>query len=158
MKQINEGLKIEGFSRVRITEDDGKIVGDSGWVGPNQVTNLGFQHYLCELLASSAGSLQVTHMAIGTGGVPGAADTGLSGEQDFRPAVSLVLDTSKTIRFLATFAYGDSFVPSTKDIDCIGLFNTSEVTVGQIFAGNEYASSSCATNQNVNVSYEIRFT
>ena len=40
MKQINEGLKIEGFPRVRITEDAGKIVGDSGWVGPNQVTNL----------------------------------------------------------------------------------------------------------------------
>ena len=51
-------MKVEGFSRVQIGKD-GQIQGDSGWVGPNQITNKGFELYLCKLLASTTGSLQV---------------------------------------------------------------------------------------------------
>jgi hypothetical protein len=39
----------------------------------------------------------------------------------------------------------------------VGLFATSN-TNDTLFAGNTYASSSCNTNQNVNVTYQIRFT
>ena len=153
-----EGLKIHGFSRVQI-EQDGNIVGDSGLVGPNQITNLGFLQYLVYLLGASAGSKQVTHVALGTGSAPASDGTSLPGEimtSTERKAVTLSAVNSNTIQFTATFASSDSFLSAAADLSNIGLFNTS--AEGTLFAGNTYASSSCDTNQNVNVTYQIRFS
>lgn len=160
-----EGLKIRGMFRVQIVEDqpDGvpKIVGDSGW-RENQVTNDGFNDYLCRLLGNTTSSKQVTHMALGTGTVPGAAATSLDGELDntsSRAAVTVATsNTSKTVRFTATFSSASSFASATVTLKNIGLFHQSNVTAGTIFAGNTYATSSCATNQNVNATYDISFS
>ena len=159
-KVAHEGIKIEGFSRVQIEDPKtGKIVGDSGWCGPNQVTNLGIQHYLVELLGNTTGSSQVGFVALGTGSVPGAADTTLEGEQTKRStAITVTASASKTVVFTATFNSGLSFVTATKSISNIGLFALSSAGAGSLFAGNSYASSSCATNQNVNTTYEVRFS
>ena len=75
-KPIADGLKVRGLFRVRIMEN-GRAVGDSGF-RENQVVNLGFDQYLCQLLADAAGSKQITHMLIGTGTEPGAAATSLA--------------------------------------------------------------------------------
>lgn len=158
--EVKDGLKLYGFSRVQIEDPKtGKIVGDSGWCGPNQVTNLGIQHYLSELLGNTTGSVQVGFVALGTGSQPAAADTTLQGEQTKRStAITVTISSSKTVIFTATFNSGLSFVTATKNISNIGLFNLSSAGAGSIFAGNSYASSSCATNQNVNTTYEIRFS
>lgn len=156
-KATKDRVGVHGFSRVHIVNSDGSIAGDSGWKGPNQVTNLGFQNFLSALLGNTTGSVQVTHVALGTGTIVAAAGTNLDGEVSVRKAVTVTIDTSKTVRFTATFASGDNFVTATKNIANIGLFATSASNTGTIFAGNTYASSSCAVNQNVNVSYEIRF-
>lgn len=148
---------IKGFSRVQI-EENGEIVGDSGWCGPNTVTNLGFQHYLVELLGGTTGSLQVGYLALGTGAAPAAADTTLAGELEKRQAITHSVVSSKTAQFTGTFASGNSFVTATANISNIGLFALSSKAAGSIFAGNTYASSSCATNQNVNTTYQIRFS
>ena len=58
-------------------------------------------------------------------------------------------------QFTATFSSADSFVTNTQNLSNIGLFATS--AAGTLFAGNTFASSSCATNQNVNVTYNINF-
>lgn len=151
----DQNIKIKGFYRLQI-EEDGKIVGDSGWK-ENQVTNLGFNEYLVKSLGSISGSLYVSHMALGTGTVPGAADTTLSGEVVKRQSVTAATSsTSKTLRLTATFASGNSFVTDTRNISNIGLFNSSNN--GTLFAGNTYASSSVATNQNVNCTYDIIFS
>jgi hypothetical protein len=152
---------VRGFYHIQITEDD-EIVGDSGWM-ENQVTNLGFNDYLVRLLVGSASSKQITHVALGTGTVPGAAATSLHGELDHvtdsRVAVTAATSsTSKTLRLTATFASANNFVTATANISNIGLFNTSQVTTGTMFAGNTYASSSVGTNQNVNATYDIIFT
>jgi hypothetical protein len=42
------------------------------------------------------------------------------------------------------------------NISNIGLFNSS--STGTLFAGNTYASSSCASNQAVNITYDITFS
>lgn len=151
-------LSIEGFSRVRIRNQDGKVSGDSGWVGPNMIVNLGFQDYLIDwLLGDTGNGKSVTHMALGTGSQPGAADTDLQGEVEVREEVTggTSIVSSKTAQFVGTFASGDNFVTDTQNISNIGLFNTS--SGGTIFAGNTYASSSCATNQNVECTYQVRF-
>ena len=154
------GIKVKGMFRVQIVEDkNGKptIVGDSGWK-TNLVTNLGFNEYLVSAIGSIAGSKYVSHLAIGTGGAPGAADTTLAGEQSVRQAVTAATSSgSKTVRFTGTFASANSFVTASKNISNIGLFNTSTAAGGTLFAGNTYTSSACATNQNVNATYDIIF-
>jgi len=147
-----QGIKIKGFYRLQI-EEDGKIVGDSGWK-ENLVTNLGFNEYLVKSLGSISGSLYVSHLALGTGGIPATGDTTLSGEVVKRQAVTAATSsTSKTLRLTGTFSSANGFVTDTRNISNIGLFNSS--STGTLFSGNTYASSSVATNQNVNCTYDI---
>lgn len=162
-KKINDAVKVKGFYRLNITETqpDGseKVVGDSGWC-KNLVVNLGFQDYLCKSIAGAAGSKTITHIALGTGGAPIAADTALAGEimsSTQRKTGSTSIISSKTIQFTAAFASSDSFLTASANLSNVGLFNTTS-TNATLFAGNTYTSSSCNTNQNVNVTYQIRFS
>lgn len=150
-----DAVGVKGSFRLQITEDD-QIVGDSGWLS-NQIVNLGFLNFLVRAVGAISGSSQVTHMALGTGGAPAASDTSLAGEVVKRAAVTAATSsTSKAVQFTATFDSANSFVTSTQNISNIGLFATS--SSGTIFAGNTFASSSCATNQSVNCTYVVSFT
>ncbi len=150
-KGHSDGIKLQGFFRVQVTEDGKGVIGDSGWQ-KNQVTNLGIQQYIVNWLTSGAGK-SVTYMALGTGGAPASTDTTLSGELTHstsgRAAVSSSIVASGTAQFTGAFASANSFVTATANISNIGLFNTSTTAVGTLFAGNTFASSSCATNQSV---------
>lgn len=152
-KSISENLTPKGFFRIQITEDGKGVVGDSGWQ-ENTVTNEGVRQYLAEALGGGA-ALSVSHAALGTGGAPNPADTTLSGEVQARAGVSYSVLSSKTVQFIAQFVSSNSFVTTTQAIQNVGLFNAA--TAGILFAGNTYASSQCYTNQDVNVTYEIRF-
>jgi hypothetical protein len=164
-KGTQDSTKIVGMFRLQIDEG-GKIVGDSGWK-KNIITNLGFNEYLVKSLGTSLTGVKVSHAALGTGGTPGAADTSLSGEVStngsgsvVRAAVTAASSSgSKTLRNTATFSSANSFVTASASISNIGLFNVSGPTTasGSLFAGNTYTSSSLATNQNVNVTYDIIF-
>lgn len=161
---LKDKKKLRGFFKLQITEDvDGKekIIGNSGWC-ENQVTNLGIQDYLVDNLLGAAGGKAVTHMALGTGSQPASNGTALEGEithaADARKAVSTSIVSSRTAQFTAAFASADSFVTASVNISNIGLFETSTTEGGTVFAGNTYASSSLATNQNVNATYQIRFS
>jgi hypothetical protein len=159
-KGHKDGMKVQGFFRVQITEDGKGVIGDSGWQ-KNQVTNDGISQYLVSWLTAGSGK-SVTHVALGTGGVPASNATVLAGELDHgangRAAVSSSIVASATAQFTAAFASANSFVTASANISNIGLFNTSTTTVGTLFAGNTFASSACATNQSVNATYQIRFT
>lgn len=166
MSKVTEPLKIKGMFRVQL-EEDGKIVGDSGW-RTNQITNLGFNNYLVKSLGTGLGGVPVSHAALGTGGAPAASDTTLSGEVSTNGSGSVVRAAltaatssgSKTLRNTATFSSANSFVTASANISNIGLFGVSGPTTasGTLFAGNTYTSSACATNQNVNVTYDIIFS
>lgn len=156
--KTKEKTGIRGFYRVHLINEDGSLAGDSGWK-ENQVTNDGFNNFLAKLLGGISGSSQITHAALGTGGAPAASDTTLAGEQSVRAAVTAATSSnSKAVQFTATFASAASFVTATKNISNIGLFATSTAGGGTLFAGNTYASSSCATNQSVNITYTINFS
>lgn len=157
-EELFDGVHIHGFSRVKVCApgDDNSFVGDSGFCGANQVVNLGFNQYLVSSLGSIAGSKYITHAALGTGTQPGAADTSLQNEVGTRTAITAATSSgSKTLRLTATFAAGWHTSASAHNISNIGLFNTS--SGGTIFCGNTYASSSCASNQAVNITYDIVF-
>lgn len=155
-KPISDPIKVRGFYHVTISDQDGSIVGDSGWL-ENVVVNLGYNEYLVKSLGSISGSLYVSYCALGTGTAPGAADTTLDGEVSKRTTFTAATsNTSKSLNITGTFTSGGSFVTATKNISNIGLFNSS--SGGTLFCGNTYNSSSCATNQNVNFSYVVTFT
>jgi len=161
----HSNVKIEGFSRVRIRNQDGTIAGDSGWTGPNQITNLGVAHFLCANLGKTTNSKQVGYASLGEGSAPAAANTVLlsecsgTGTVPIRKAVSAASSGSTTEEFTVTFGSSDSFVTATESISNIGLWAVTyhSDTVGTLFAGNAYTSSSCASNQDVNATYQIRF-
>lgn len=153
----SDEVKARGFFRVHLVEN-GRVVGDSGW-RKNQVVNLGFQDYLCKTLGGMSGSKTISHVALGTGGAPAASDTSLAGEimsSTQRVTVSPSTIASKTLQMTAAFASSNSFLTATANLSNIGLFNTS--TAGTLFAGNTFTSSACATNQNVNITYQVRFS
>lgn len=165
-KNTKDAIKVRGFYRIQLENSNGTIAGDSGWK-ENAVVNLGFNNYLVKLLGAIAGSAQISHMALGTGGAPGATDTSLAGEVSTNGSGSVVRSaitaatsaTSKTVRFTATFSSANSFLTASANISNVGLFNVSGPTTasGSLFAGNTYTSSACATNQNVNCTYDIIF-
>lgn len=158
-----EGIKIYGFSRIQLTHDEnGKEVidGDSGLVGPNQITNNGFREYLVYLIGGDAGSKNVGWVALGTGTAPAAVHNTLNGEimdSTQRKTVTFASNGSTTAEFTATFASSDNFLSAAANLSNIGLFANS-TTNETLFAGNDYTSSSCNTNQNVNITYQIRFS
>lgn len=154
-KSTNDTINIKGIYRVQITEE-GRVVGDSGWKR-NQVTNLGFNQYLVSALGAIAGSKQVSFLALGSGGAPAASDTSLAGEVEKRQGVTAATSSSsKTVRFTGTFDSSNSFLTSSRNLSNVGLFNSS--STGTLFAGNTYTSSAVATNQNVNVTYDVIFS
>ena len=158
-KKVKEGIQIHGFTRVQLAKD-GKIQGDSGWVGPNQITNLGFLNFLVKSLGSSAGSKYVGYIALGTGGAPASDAVTLPGEisaSTKRTTVTLASVASTTAQFTATFASSASFLAASSNISNIGLYFSSE-TNDTLFAGNTYTSSQCSTNQDVYCTYQIRFS
>lgn len=162
MNKIAEPIKIRGMYRLQI-EEDGKIVGDSGW-RENQITNLGFSNVVNQMGTSLTGS-KISHAALGTGGAPSASDTTQTGEVSTNGSGSVVRaaltaatsSNSKTLRNTATFASAASFLTAAANISNIGLWPVSGPTTasGTLLQGSAFASSAVATNQNVNVTYDL---
>ena len=149
-----EMLRVRGFARVQIVDPaTKKIVGDSGWQR-NVVVNLGFQDYVCGAIGAIAGSKQVSYMAIGTGTKPGATATSLDGETGARVTTSNSCVASKTLQATCQFAGSD--MGGTCTIQNVALANVS--ASGTILCGTTYATSQWASNQNVNATYQLRFS
>lgn len=153
---MSSAITLKGMFRVHL-EEDGQIVGDSGWQ-ENVVTNAGLNNYVLQLMAATAGSSRVTHVALGSGAAPASNATSLPSEitdaASSRKAVTMAT-SDRTLQMTATFASSDNFITAAKTISNIGLFATSTTNIGTILAGNTYTSSALATNQNVNVTYNL---
>jgi len=158
-KAPSDALRAKGFFRLQITEK-GKVVGDSGWK-KNVIVNNGFGDYLVKLLGNSAGSKQISRMMLGTGTAPGATDNTLNGELNTatytRTTVTFSNSASKTARFTATFASSSSHITASVALSNIGIINDT-TSGGTLMAGNTYTSSAWNTNQDVNATYDIRFS
>jgi len=185
-KSNSDGLKVRGFFRIRVTEGDLdkpdtlKLVGDSGvdadgnlingdgWL-PNLVTAAGFKEFLALTLAGSAGSKTVSHMGVGTGGAPASNDTTLSGEitHNTNCRVTVAPTTAASgagynVSFAGAFNSSASFLTASANLSNVGLFNialsSNSQTQGTVFAGNTYASSAVATNNNLQITYAVKFS
>jgi hypothetical protein len=149
----SDGVRVRGFFRVQIEDEQFGTVGDSGW-RENQITNLGFLNIVKQLGTSLTGSKH-SHLALGSGGAPAAGDDTLAGEVEVRAALTAASSGSTALQMTATFASSASFVTNQQNISNIGVFGTS--SGGTLLSGNTYTSSSCATNQAVNATYTWTF-
>ena len=169
MRQLaQERANVKGFFRLQVVERRDRsgrfkrteVVGDSGWK-QNTVVNLGFSQYLVDLLGQGASSKQISRMMLGTGTAPGATDTTLDGELNTatytRTTVTFTNTSSKTARFTATFASANSHITAAVTLRNIGIINNT-TSAGTLMAGNTYSTSQWNTNQDVNATYEIRFS
>ncbi len=157
MTKVSQGAKARGFFRLNVINPDGKIAADSGW-RENQIVNVGYQDFLMYLLAGSAGSLRPSHAALGTGTVPASNATVLAGElteASGRMALTTGTSGSKTVQY--TFTLNSGVIAAASTINNVGLFSGSTQAGGTMFAGNTYATSSLASNQAVNGTYNIAF-
>lgn len=154
-----EPVRVKGFFRLHIVEN-GKVVGNTGWKG-NLVVNNGFSHYLTDLLGQGANSKQISRMMLGSGGDPAATDNVLAGEFNTatytRTTVTFANVGSKTARFTATFASANSHITASTTLGNIGIINNT-TSAGTMMAGKSFATSQWNTNQDVNATYEIRFS
>lgn len=157
-----DGISLVGMFRVAIDEN-GKIVEKTNWK-KNTITNEGVRKFLVSNLGSISGSSSIGFVALGTGTAPANAATSLPGElaeTNGRATVSASTGAgSSQVQFFATFSSANSFVTAStgRNIANIGLFAVSTQNAGTLFAGNTYASSNVATNQNVNITYNINFS
>lgn len=150
-------LGIEGVFRLQVGEENGGktiIVGDSGW-RKNQITNDGFENYICAAIGAVAGSKQVSYANVGTGAAPASNATSLSGETGTRKTTSNSVVSSKTMQATASWAASDH-PGGTPTLQNVGLWNTS--SGGTLAAGNTYATSSWQSNQGVSLTYQFRFS
>lgn len=153
-------MTVRGFFRAQVEDESGRIVGDSGWQ-ENQVLNDGIQQYIVNwVLGDTGNGKSVTHMAIGTGGAPASNDTTIAGQvtNGKRAAVSTSVVSSRTAQFTAAFASSDSFLTASANISNVGLVNTSATNLGTFLCGAAFASSTIATNNNLNITYQVRFS
>jgi hypothetical protein len=154
--QNQQALALRGFFRVKLGEEkNGKqiVVSDSGW-RKNEVTNLGFQNYVCALMGAVGGSKQVGMVIIGTGGAPATDATVLAGETKRQTCGNAVV-SSKTMRATAAIASGDH-PGGTPDIANIALIENT-ASNGTILCGNTFSSSTWNSNQGLSATYELRF-
>jgi hypothetical protein len=162
MRKEGSQMKLRGIFRVQITEGD-KVVGDSGWI-PNVVTNLGLQNGAAGCLCGVASSKQALYLALGTGGAPATDAVTLAGElASSTRRIAIGSNTAFSSRTTSNgsctqYLYGtfvSSVLNSSGNISNIGIFadNTAAAT---LFAGTTYTSSALATNNNVNVTYQLQ--
>jgi hypothetical protein len=156
-----DGIRIRGFFRVHIEDGEtGEVIGDSGWC-ENMITNTGFQYYLCGPMAGLAGSSSVNFVALGTGTTTNSNDTALAGEitggtKGTAPTAAGSATNRSGVQWTATFNSTSSFLTTTSTLNNVGLFGHS--SSNSLCAGSTYASSTCGTAQNVNVSYVISYS
>ena len=148
-----ELMEIKGFARLQVLDEVGKVVGDSGW-HRNVVVIEGFEDYVVGAIGAIAGSKQVSYMAIGTGTKPATNATVLAGETGTRVTTSNSAVASKTLQATCQFAGSD--MAGTCTIQNVALINS--VSDGTILCGTTYATSQWASNQNVNATYQLRFS
>lgn len=160
MSEVTNSLTAKGFFRLNIVEPDGTIAGDTGWVS-NLVTRHGFQH-ICLRTGTSLSGTQFSHLNVGTGAAPATNATSLPSEvSGTNNAVQRQVATaatqagSVTLRFTGTMSSANSFVTQNQNISNVGIFNHSSGS--SLCAGAVYASSTVATNQNVNITYDLVF-
>lgn len=149
---MSDKIVLKGFLRAQIVDKKTrKVVGDSGWI-QNQITNYGLES--CFVGSPiGAGSEQVAAIILGSGTNPASNTASLpNSNTDYYAAFdySSVIG-SLTARMSASF---DGTLGAATFAN-MGIMNA---ITDPLIAGKTFASSALATDQDINATYEIRYS
>jgi len=155
-------IGLKGMYRINLVNPDGEIAGDTGW-RENLITGSGITAYLTFVFQQSASSRIITSAAIGSLTStfsdlavmtihPGSYATSLMTSLVRTSVTRTGSAGAETARFTASWASGAT--PGTA-IANVALFGNP--VTGSVFCIGTYASSSVATNQAINLTYDICF-
>ena len=154
---MKDSMSIKGFFRVQIVDSKTKKVkGDSGWK-ENVVTSQGLNYTLGGCAVGRSDSKQAKYLLLGSASAPNFSHASLSGSVgSFSAFATSDLGTaaaSQTARMTCQFGSG-LIVGGSVNISNIGVFPTN--SNASMIAGQAFTSSQWNTNQDVNVTYELR--
>jgi hypothetical protein len=152
-KGNTEAVAIKGFTRLQIkNKKDGKIVGDTGWL-QNQITNYGLESCIVALPFKCAGSIQATGIMLGSGTGVASDGTNLqNSNSDYWTAFAQsTVSDSLTCRATAS-------IDGTKGAATLQEIGVFAASTGTVIAAKSFNSSALTTDQDVNCTYELRYT
>jgi hypothetical protein len=146
-------ITVRGFLRGQLVNGEtGKIEGDSGWV-ENSASNFGLTA-LAAWLGQAAGSSNINYAAVATQTANfNMTQTDMIGQT--ASFASLNLSTSGTCTTTATVSFSSTMLAASCSVGAAGLYYTN--SAGSLFCGQTFATSAWNTNQNFNLTYQIRF-
>jgi len=150
-------IGVNGFFRVQIVDKEtGKIKGNTGWI-ENQITNYGLESCIVgkPINASNGSPVYVAGLILGSASTPASSAVSLSGsdtKQYSAVAMSSVV-ASLTARLSQSFE--GSGGSSMATLGNIGVLANS---TGSLIAGKGFATSEFGADQDVNATYELRYT
>jgi hypothetical protein len=135
--KAKEGIKVRGFFKLQlVNHETGKVEGE--FEGPNTVTNFGLDNACAGASIGAAGSCQA-----------------LSGVENAVIDLTPSTVVTGTARNTCSFAGSDN--SATLTIGSVGLHsNTNSAT--DMIAGQTFTTSQMATNQDLNMTYELQFS
>lgn len=146
--------KVRGFVRGALHDT---VTGETklGEYHENVITQIGFQNFLCYNLIASAGSLTPGFIAIGSAATAHAStDTICSGQLSPRAAVTASVVSSKTARFVASWAANTD---ATGQIACCALHHASATASGSAMCIATYTASTKSSTQTFSLTYDVAF-
>jgi len=152
-------VTVKGFFRGQlINNETGKIEGDTGW-RQNKLSTAGLVN-IARLLGGVAGSYIVGYACLGTQtDAVDMAQSVLTGSVNSYRAITTSTSGAATLTLTASFA-GTSLA-TTVNVNAVALHSTNAsagLIALQLFGTNATnGSSSWATNQDFNLTYQLRF-
>jgi len=146
-------VAIRGFLRGQIVDGKtGKVLGDTSWI-ENSLSNQGLTA-LAAWLGQVAGSSGINYGRLGTQTAAfNLTQTDIIGAT--ASFASLSLSTSGTCTMTATVSFSSTMLGASCNVGAAGLFYTN--SAGTLFCGQTFATSQWNTNQNFNLTYQVRF-
>lgn len=154
-------VRIRGFFRAQIVDKKtGKIVGDSKW-RRNTITRIGLNNMAAACAISHSDRLPVSLAVIASSSAGAINSTVVSLVGTILSMQSISVDGQRSIINYGTGQVTCSFAgadhTNTHTIGAIGLHGTNNASQS-LLAGATFASSQWNSNQNINASYQLRFS
>lgn len=146
-------LTVRGFIHGQIVDPKtGKIHGDTGWI-ENKLTNTGLT-VLADLIGAGANSYAVGYAAAGTQtDAVNMTQTAVLGTINSYRTVAT--GTSGTCTQTFTVDFGSASLTASCNVGAVGLYKTN--SAGSLVAMQTFDTSQWNTNQDFNVTYQLRF-
>lgn len=155
-REVADGIKVRGFFRMQlVNKETGEIEGDSGWC-PNTVTNFGLNNACAGTIIGESNSVQALSAVLATQSTAvDATQISLVGTEN--AVVDLTPSTVATGTARVTASFDGTDNSATLTIGSVGLHSNSQASNSMI-AGQTYTTSQFATNQDLNMTYELQFS